>query len=163
MAVALVPIGAADRTQFDTLFRDYASGISSIAAQAFHYDPRSLDHYWRRDDHHPLFIVRDADVVGFALVRPYPSEPAVYDMDQFYVAPEVNGAGVGRSAFLQCLARFPGRWLTRVMPENKPALAFWRRVIDRKTHGNYTMELAAERGRAMFFIRYSSEAVDYER
>ncbi|GAB3516324.1 hypothetical protein [Photobacterium alginatilyticum] len=45
--------------------------------------------------HYPYFIYVDSELAGFALVRRYPSNPAIYDMGQFFVLRKFKGQGVG--------------------------------------------------------------------
>jgi predicted acetyltransferase len=136
-------------------------GVEDLSAEQLVAYSDMLNDYWELPDHCPLLIRCDQQLSGFSLVRRYPPDPDVYDMGQFYVADEHKGQGIGRRAFQQTLARFPGRWLVRVLPANTRAFAFWNRVIDELTEGNFTLTTQSdnrelEKHQEMHCFRFST-------
>lgn len=78
---------------------------------------------------------------GFAAVdTAYPDSRVDLDMAEFFVLRKFRHAGIGGAAATQLFGTYRGRWLVRVLPENAPALAFWRRVIEEFASGHYTVE-----------------------
>ena len=48
-----------------------------------------------------------------------------------------KGLGVGRQSVHKLFKKFQGSWRLRQIPENIPAVKFWRKVIGEFTHGNF--------------------------
>lgn len=89
----------------------------------------------------PFVILADGQRAGFALVaRPpeFPRPTADYRMAEFYVVQEARRRGVGAGAATLLFTRFAGQWEVVEDEYNRPALAFWRRVIGRHCDGRYT-------------------------
>jgi len=84
------------------------------------------------------FVVRvDGRLAGFALVRQIADDPPAFDMGEFFILRRYRRRGVGRHVACRLFDRFPGRWQVRQLPENDPAVAFWREVIWDYTHGEF--------------------------
>ncbi len=62
--------------------------------------------------------------------------------------------GIGYEAFKQSVSKFPGKWLTRVLPENKGAMNFWLKAISIATNENYQITSEYYNKKIMNFIRY---------
>jgi len=56
-------------------------------------------------------------------------------MGQFFVLGTMTGRGIGRRAATLAFGRFPGIWQVTQVPENLPAVAFWRNTIAGFTGG----------------------------
>lgn len=104
--------------------------------------------------HYPYFISVDSELAGFALVRRYPSNPAIYDMGQFFVLRKFKGKGIGKQALKSVLERFPGRWQIRVMVENTAALGFWAAAVSSVVGTEYTLSLQNDVDLMMNFIQF---------
>ncbi|REK75137.1 GNAT family N-acetyltransferase [Paenibacillus paeoniae] len=99
-----------------------------------------LDHYWTEDGRYPFFIKVDGKLAGFALIRNMGAAEennVVYSMAEFFVLKKYRRLKVGQTAAHQLFDQFPGSWKVAQMETNIPAQAFWRKTIDRYTHGNY--------------------------
>jgi len=161
MNVTLVAATQADRTVLDNLFQYYLYEMSDFLSLSvgthgrFSYNPAQIDHYLQRDDHYPFLIYADDELAGFSLLRRYPSEPDCYDIGQFFVLRKFKGQGVGRAAFNLSVSRFPGRWITRVLKENRAALRFWTAVVSEYTGGEYILQEENDVDLIMDFLRYS--------
>lgn len=84
-----------------------------------------------------LFLV-DGHYAGFGLVDPDVSLPEnEYWMGQFFVMKRYRRLGVGRLGARHVFDQFRGRWEVGQMAGNRPATAFWRRVIGEYTEGRY--------------------------
>ena len=137
----------ADRTWIRTVYRDYLSELSvskSGLFPALGEWPAREDEFlagWFNDPSaHPFVILADGERAGFALVvRPatFPRRTADFRMAEFFVVSEARRRGVGAGAATLLFTRFAGRWEVVEDQYNRPALAFWRRVIGRHCGGRY--------------------------
>ena len=86
----------------------------------------------------PFLIRLDGHPAGFALIKRVNDAPSTFDMGEFFIARQHRRHGIGLKAAMNLFDQFPGRWEVREMPANKPAQAFWRRVINNYTGGTFT-------------------------
>ena len=96
------------------------------------YEPYPyLDQYWADEACTPLLIKAGDRVVGFALINAFAHSGGVVDhsMAEFFVLRKYRRGGVGAAVVGDILRRFPGRWEIAIAARNKPALAFWPRVV----------------------------------
>ena len=138
----------ADRAWIRAVYRDYLSELSvskSGLFPALGEWPAREDEFlagWFNDPSaRPFVILADGQRAGFALVaRPpeFPRRTADYRMAEFFVVGEARRRGVGAGAAALLFARFAGQWEVVEDEYNRPALAFWRRVIGRHCDGRYT-------------------------
>jgi ribosomal-protein-alanine N-acetyltransferase len=94
------------------------------------YECFDLRPYFEDAHSHPYFIRVAGELAGFAIVDTKGSSPEVeFNMAQFFVHRKFKGRGIGADAAGQCFTRFPGLWEVNVIPANRAAFAFWRRLI----------------------------------
>jgi predicted acetyltransferase len=98
----------------------------------------NLAEYWEKPDHDPYIIMVDGMVGGFALVRPYPADPARTEIGEFFVLRKYQGHGVGAASAFWLFDAYAGKWLVRVLDANARARRFWEKVIAAYTHGRFT-------------------------
>ena len=91
------------------------------------YRDDRLRTYLAYEEHWPLVIRSDGEVVGFALVRK--SKPTTYVIGEFFITSEVRGAGIGQGAVSEILQKFAGNWEVPFQNENSIGAAFWRKTI----------------------------------
>lgn len=89
----------------------------------------NLNTYWTKSNHYPFLIKVDDEVAGFSLLREFPFLEGYYDVGQFFILRKYKGQGIGREAFELSVKKFPGKWITRVLPNNGGAFKFWEKVI----------------------------------
>jgi predicted acetyltransferase len=137
----------ADREWIRAVYRDYLSELSASKSGLF----PALGEWPAREDEflagwfndpsaRPFVILADGQRAGFALVaRPpeFPRRTADYRMAEFFVVGEARRRGVGAGAATLLFTRFTGQWEVVEDEYNRPALAFWRRVIGRHCDGRY--------------------------
>ena len=138
----------ADRAWIRAVYRDYLSELSvskSGLFPALGEWPAREDEFlagWFNDPSaRPFVILADGQRAGVALVaRPpeFPRRAADYRMAEFFVVGEARRRGVGSGAATLLFTRFAGQWEVVEDEYNRPALAFWRRVIGRHCDGRYT-------------------------
>ena len=83
--------------------------------------------YLAYEDHWPLLIKVNNEIVGFALVRK--SKPDTHVIGELFIKPESRRIGVGTLAVSQIVHSFPGAWEVPFQEENAKAAIFWRRTI----------------------------------
>lgn len=101
-----------------------------------------LDHYWTEPGRHAFLVRVDDRLAGFVLVRDVEDQHSsiTHTIAEFFVMRKYRRQGIGRQVAWSIFDRFPGDWLVSQEEGNRPAQAFWRRVIDEYTHGSYTEE-----------------------
>ena len=108
------------------------------------------------------FLVRiDGHPAGFALVKRMSDAPALFDMGEFFVARQYRRRGVGQHLATTLFDRLAGRWEVREMPANKPAQAFWRRIIADYSGGDFAEaqeDFAIYEGREFVIQRFQTRA-----
>ncbi|MGI9281647.1 MAG: GNAT family N-acetyltransferase [Endozoicomonas sp.] len=164
--IQLLPAKADDMNIIENLFPYYIYEMSDFLQRApsqeglFTFNPESLTPYQESEDHYPFLIKCNDEIAGFALVRHYPADPSLFDMDQFFVLKKFNGLGVGRQAFKALVDQFQGKWQVRVLKENEQGLAFWGAVIDGLTRGDFVRRVALDEELPMWFFWFDGGDVD---
>jgi predicted acetyltransferase len=101
------------------------------------YKPFDLTPYWSLPNHHPFFIKKDNELIGFALVESATkTEPNT--ILEFFIIRKYNGKGFGKLAATKLFNMFSGKWHITQIEKNYPAQAFWRNIISTFTNGNYS-------------------------
>jgi predicted acetyltransferase len=97
-----------------------------------------LESYWSARGKH-AFVLRAADeLAGFVLILADNPDPQIdYSITDFFVLRKFRGQGVGQRIAHELFNRFRGRWKVEQFAKNKPAVAFWHKVIDRYTRGDF--------------------------
>ena len=114
-----------------------------------------LSDYWTRTEHYPYLILVDGEIAGFSLVRRYPLNPEYFDVGQFFVLRKFKRMGVGKRAFKLSVSKHPGKWITRVLLDNKGAFDFWKKVISEVSNDCYIINEEKYFDKDMNFIYYS--------
>jgi len=96
--------------------------------------------YWEDEKRHPFVLTVDGHLAGFALIHPYGLSPDVeWVMGEFFVTAKYQGKGIGAQAAVELFNRFPGKWEAMAIPDNRPAIKFWEKVIGQYSGGKYEM------------------------
>jgi predicted acetyltransferase len=103
----------------------------------YHYS--YLDHYWTEADRHPYLVRVAGKIAGFALVRVEEDDAGVpyADMAEFFILKKYRGQGVGQAVAFHLFDLYPGKWEVSEIARNLPAQAFWRKVIERYSGGQF--------------------------
>lgn len=106
-----------------------------------------LDKYWTEETHKAFVFTVEGRYVGFALVNNAVNRPEnELWMAQFFVLRKYRRRGVATTAATAIFNRIRGKWEIGQIPKNRPAQAFWRRMVEGYTNGRFMeMELADER------------------
>jgi predicted acetyltransferase len=138
----------ADREWIRAVYRDYLSELSASKSGLFpalgewpEREGEFLAGWFGDPAARPFVILQGAARVGFALVVRIPAFPrraADFRMAEFFVIEPARRRGAGAAAAALLFSRFSGEWEVVEDEYNRPALAFWRRVITQQTQGRYT-------------------------
>jgi predicted acetyltransferase len=103
----------------------------------YRYD---MSPHWENRD--PVYLARvNGRLAGFAIVgsaERWINEADVHDVREFFVIRRHRRSGVGESLARKIWEDHRGRWLVRVLETNAPAAAFWKKVIEAYTGGQYS-------------------------
>lgn len=112
-------------------------GLLEAFETSFHFD-----NYWNNKDHYPFIFHVDDQIAGFALVN---KNGSTIDVDwylaEFYIVAKFQNKGIGRYIATDLLTQFSGTWELSQIPNNHLAVAFWRKVLQQLTDGQYTETL----------------------
>ncbi|MFT6925222.1 MAG: putative acetyltransferase [Psychromonas sp.] len=135
MDVSLLKIDKDARNILENLFHYYIYEMSDFLALApdengyFCFNKSQFDVYWESGSHFPYFIYVGQELAGFALIRKYPADLAITDIEQFFILRKFNGKGVGKQAFKLATQLISDKWQIRVLLENSRALSFWQSSV----------------------------------
>lgn len=87
---------------------------------------------------HAHVALQGSQYIGFALVAPARvTRRDGHWMEQFFILKRYRRIGAGAALARHVLAHHPGAWEVGQMTANRPAQAFWRRVIGEFTSGAF--------------------------
>jgi predicted acetyltransferase len=110
----------------------------------FEADPY-LDNYWIEVEHRfPYILIKDGKYIGFVLVR-FIEEQKCFSIAEFFVMKKYRRERIGREAAIQIFNFYKGYWEVAQLESNKPAQAFWIKVIDDFTKGHFTDRVENEK------------------
>jgi len=86
------------------------------------------------------FLIKVNDeIAGFVLLNQIGRLPeTLWNMGEFFILGRFQGKHIGRYVAQQIWNQHPGLWEVSVIPDNLPAITFWRSVINDFTHGLYS-------------------------
>lgn len=94
--------------------------------------------YFKNPDRRAYLIKVDDEPAGFVLLNQAGTLPNTqWNMGEFFILAKFQDKGIGTEIAHQLWNMHPGRWEVSVIPENKSALAFWRKVISKFTSSRY--------------------------
>jgi predicted acetyltransferase len=103
-----------------------------------------LDQYFTDPNRHPFLLRVNDRWAGFVLVTRHnylTLELDTWVIGEFFIMRKYRRQGFGEVAACQIFDRFPGPWQVGQIQANKPAIAFWRKVVARYTGGQYLEHL----------------------
>lgn len=104
----------------------------------FHY--MNIQRYWTEPDRHAFLVRANGNWAGFVLVskHSYISDAnETMEISEFFIMRRYRRRGVGEMVARRIFDMFPGKWEVQETANNRPAHAFWRRVIGAYTGGEY--------------------------
>ncbi|CDZ80235.1 putative acetyltransferase [Candidatus Rubidus massiliensis] len=98
-----------------------------------------LSRYWTEPHRFPYLIHVDEELAGFALIHKIGSLPTIdWTIGEFFVIAKYQNKGVGKFVAHNIFDQFKGMWEVCQIPENKPAIIFWEKIIKEYSSDNYT-------------------------
>ncbi|TYS50965.1 GNAT family N-acetyltransferase [Bacillus infantis] len=154
MTVTLSLCPYEDKTVLSNLIQLYRYDSSEfeghILSQHGLYSYKYLDHQWTEEYRRPFIVKVDGEIAGFVLVildvpRDFTKLIVILDVPRdftklsnrektnvisdFFIMRKFRGRGIGRHVAFSIFEQFKGAWEVRQTSENKPAYAFWKKVI----------------------------------
>jgi predicted acetyltransferase len=134
-------------------FSEYTQ--ADVDETGMYTDDAFLNDYWREPKWSAFLVRVDRKLAGFAWVLKTSlftpddvetqrlvqsgfreQDPHVL-IEEFFIMRKYRRRGIGEYVAHHLFDCFPGVWEVSEMIENTPAQAFWRKVIDRYSNGNY--------------------------
>ena len=102
------------------------------------YESRDLSEHWKANSY-PFIIRIDEELAGFAIINKIGTTQEVdWNMVEFFIVGKFQGKGFGSKVAIQIFNQFPGTWEVMQMPDNLPAIKFWKKVISEYTNKNFS-------------------------
>lgn len=102
------------------------------------YESFDLKSYLIDKDRLAYLIKVNNELAGFILVnKAIIKSTTDWSMGEFFILARFQRQGIGQEALKLLLTQLPGAWEITIIPENTPALDFWRKVINKLTKNNY--------------------------
>ena len=118
------------RQMMDFYLYDFSEFDGADLDEHGHFDYGDLDYFWFESTHASYLFTVDSKLAGFVLVdnevRFATSERSI---TEFFVMRKYRRRGVGKTIAHEVFDRMPASWEVAVMESNKPAQAFWRKVL----------------------------------
>lgn len=103
------------------------------------FGPYPLEDYWKEENHRFAYVIKqDEKYAGFVLVRYIESaERAYFSIAEFFIMKKYRREGLGREAAKRIFNLHKGQWEVFQIQTNNPAQAFWHKVINEYTDGQF--------------------------
>jgi predicted acetyltransferase len=169
MKIILLKATKKDKTTIQNLGRFYAYEMSRYCGFLPGWETPSnglfecpdLSSYFKESKRHAFLVKVDDELAGFALINKIGSTPDVdWNVGEFFIIAKFQGKGIGRIAAEHMFNTFPGIWETAQIPENKPALNFWEKVVNQYTRGQFKKNhktIPLPKPHPMIILKFSSQ------
>lgn len=151
--IHLIPATLADYPLIQNMARFYIYDISRYCGftsdeyvwtlpQDGLYEANDFKKYFTEADRKAYLVKVNEEIAGFALLNKVGTHDKIdWNMGEFFIIARFQGKGVGYQVAQQIWQMHQGLWEVSVIPENKPALIFWRKAINEFTKSNYLEEV----------------------
>ncbi len=147
----LIPATVADHATVQNMARFYVYDMSrycgfisdewAIPADGL-YESYDFKSYFEDPTRKAFLVKVDDELAGFVLLKTIGILPETeWHMGEFFILAKFQGKGIGGQVASQVWNMHPGIWEVLVIPENKSALAFWRKTIAGFTSGGFKEEI----------------------
>ncbi|SEN86661.1 GNAT family N-acetyltransferase [Paenibacillus sp. OV219] len=153
MTIKLVPVEKDQKEILYKLYQFYEYDFSPYTGNELGVDGQysvNLEHYWEDPRWSPYFICAESNIAGFLVILfenldtdPDPTH-VIYD---FLILNKYRRKGIGKSAAVHAFNLYRANWKLAQMSVNRPALHFWRYVVNEYTSGLYTEEFREDRNK----------------
>lgn len=94
--------------------------------------------YFEAADRKAYLVKIKQELAGFVLLNKKGTcKNTDWNMGEFFILGRFQKQGFATQTAYQIWRSHPGHWEIAVIPENMPALSFWRKSINEFTQGNY--------------------------
>lgn len=146
MNIIITPATLQEKLIFERLLQLYLYDFSEfdkddVDEQGLFAYP-ALSRNWEEPDRHPFLIRVDGVLAGFLLMREgveRPGDPPrkVNTIAEFFILKKYRHGGVGEFAAGWIFDHYPGHWEIEILTSNFPAQAFWHKIVNRYSNGNF--------------------------
>lgn len=106
------------------------------------YESFDFKDYFQDADKRAFLIRVDQEIAGFVLINQSGLfAETTWNMGEFFVLAKFQNKGIGMQIATHVWNMHSGQWEVSVIPENKNAANFWRRVISEYSCGAYAESL----------------------
>jgi predicted acetyltransferase len=137
--IELIPINIGHKETLRNLFElytyDFSEYMNVDVDDHGRYIYDYIDRYFHQPNYHSFFVSVSGKLAGFVIVKAESQNH--YSIDQFFIMKKYRKAGIGKKVAFTVFDRFPGEWRVAQLAKNRPAQAFWRKVISEYTNGNF--------------------------
>lgn len=101
--------------------------------------PDDLTPFFNDADKKSFLIKVGDELAGFALIAKLGAMPEIdFYLSEFFILAKLQNKGIGTIVATDLFNRLKGKWALGIIPENKKASAFWRKIITAYTTGNFS-------------------------
>lgn len=98
-----------------------------------------LTPYFKAPDRKAFLFKTENKWSGFALISKLDIMSEVdFFLSEFFIAENFQNKGIGKAVAMELFDLLKGKWALGVLPENKKALAFWRKTLTAYTSGQFS-------------------------
>ena len=116
-----------------------------------------IEAYWSDPDKRAFILRSGREPAGFVLLLKGNHGPDIdYSFTDFFVLRKFRHRGVGERIARQFFKRFPGGWQVDHLTQNKPAAAFWKKVISRYTRGKFKTKSARRKDGRVTVMQFTT-------
>ncbi len=146
----LIPATLADYPLIENMWRFYVYDMGRYCGlnegwecpTSLSFASDDLTHYFVDQTRRAFLVEVGGEIAGFVLLNKVGTKPEVdWTMGEFFILGKYQGKGIGEQVAAQIFEEFPGVWEAMVLPENKKASNFWRKVISHYTNGHFLEEI----------------------
>jgi predicted acetyltransferase len=106
------------------------------------YESFDFKHYITDSDRRAYLVKIDDEIAGFVLLHQSgTSSETQWNMGEFFILAKFQGKEIGQDVAYQIWNMHQGIWEVSVIPENKAAYNFWRKIISAYTDNRYAEEI----------------------
>ncbi|MBY0280658.1 MAG: GNAT family N-acetyltransferase [Alphaproteobacteria bacterium] len=98
--------------------------------------------YFEEKDRHAYLIKVNDELAGFILIHKEGTCPKTdWNIGEFFILAKFQGKGIGFKAAKEIWRMFTGNWEISIIPENTPALKFWRKSIKNFSNNQFSEDI----------------------
>jgi len=139
--IEIIPAGRSHIPVMHQLACLYRYDLSEFANWPVPADGRYVYHgleaYWE-EGYTPLLLKVNDGLAGFViLAHDKKSGEADFEYVEFFVIRKYRGRGVGKTVATALFNQYRGQWVVRQLLANKPAIAFWKKLLSEYMNNAY--------------------------